>query len=80
MRSWVTARLGHRKGGIYDPVTIDSGAPLKGANSFTEAQAKDRAIAAGYTDVTGLAKDSNGIWRGKSVNIAIDFKGNIVSN
>ena len=29
----------------------EPGAPLKGANSFTENQAKDRAIAAGFTSV-----------------------------
>ena len=64
----------------------DVGAPLKGANSFTETQAKDRAVEAGFADVSGLKKDDDGIWRGtaskngKSGNVAIDFKGNVVSN
>ena len=37
-----------------------------------------------YTSVSGLAKDSNGVWRGtatkdgRSQNVAIDFRGNIV--
>jgi hypothetical protein len=63
----------------------EPGAPLKGANSFTEGQAKDRAVAAGFTSVSSLAKDGDGIWRGsamkdgKSVKLAIDFKGNVVS-
>ena len=54
-----------------------------GANSFTEAQAKERLEAAGYTKVSGLRKDDQGIWRGtatkdgKQVNVAVDFKGNI---
>lgn len=59
--------------------------PLKGANSFTEAQAKTRIEAAGYTEVSGLLKDQDGIWRatakkgGTSVQVALDFKGNVVS-
>ena len=66
-------------------VKTDAGAPMKGANSFTETQAKDRAMAAGFTDVSALKKDADGIWRGiasqngKSSNIAIDFKGNVVA-
>lgn len=63
----------------------EAGAPIKGANSFTEGQAKDRALAAGLTSVSSLAKDGDGIWRGsamkdgKSVKVAVDFKGNVVS-
>lgn len=63
----------------------DPGAPLKGANSFTEGQAKDRVVAAGFTSVSSLAKDGDGIWRGnamkdgKSAKVAVDFKGNVVS-
>lgn len=80
--------LSNCKAGTYDTVTRvnDPGAPLSGANSFTEAQAQDRAIAAGYTKVSGLKKDANGVWRGtatgngKSINVAIDFKGNVVAN
>lgn len=74
------------KADIYAPRKADAGAPLKGANSFTEGQAKDRAIAHGGVDnVTGLKKDDDGIWRGmgsqagKNVQIAVDFKGNVVT-
>lgn len=62
----------------------DAGAPLPGANSFTESQAKSRIEQLGYTNVTGLAKDSEGVWRGtamkdgRSQPFAIDFRGNIV--
>ena len=65
---------------------MNAGAPLAGANSFTEAQAKDRIEKAGFTVVTELAKDKDGIWRGKasqggkSVAVALDFKGNVVDN
>jgi hypothetical protein len=60
-------------------------APVAGANSFTEAQARDRLEAHGYTDVTGLRLDDQQIWRGKAmkngsqVNVALDYQGNIVS-
>lgn len=60
------------------------GAPVAGKNSFTEAQAKSRIEEAGYTDVSGLKLDDQGIWRamgskdGKHGNVALDFQGNIV--
>ena len=70
---------------IFMAKAPESGAPLKGANSFTEGQAKDRVVAAGFTGVSSLAKDGDGVWRGsaikdgKSVKVAVDFKGNVVS-
>ncbi|WP_421996654.1 PepSY domain-containing protein [Reyranella sp.] len=63
----------------------DDGAPLKGANSFTEEQAKDRAKAAGYSSIASLKKDGDGVWRGngmkdgKATDIAVDYKGNVVA-
>ena len=72
------------KADVYTPAKADAGAPLKGANSFTEGQAKDRAIAWGATGVNGLTKDADGIWRGtatmdgKPSKVAVDFKGNVV--
>jgi putative membrane protein len=71
---------------MFKAAVTDPGAPLKGANSFTEGQARDRALARGFTEVTGLKKDDDGIWRGsasmdgKSVGVAIDYKGNVVSD
>jgi len=70
---------------IFMAKAPEPGAPLKGANSFTEGQAKDRIVAAGFTSVSSLAKDGDGVWRGnamkdgKAVKIAVDFKGNVVS-
>jgi hypothetical protein len=70
---------------IFMAKAPEPGAPLKGANSFTEGQAKDRVVAAGFTSVSSLAKDGDGIWRGsamkdgKSVKVTVDFKGNVVS-
>ncbi len=57
--------------------------PVAGANSFTEAQAQSHIEAAGYTKVSTLTKDSDGIWRGKGTkdgathDVALDFQGNV---
>jgi uncharacterized protein with FMN-binding domain len=70
---------------IFMAKAPEPGAPIKGANSFTEGQARDRIVAAGFTSVSSLAKDGDGVWRGsamkdgKSVKVAVDFKGNVVS-
>ena len=59
--------------------------PLPGANSFTESPARARIEENGYTSVTGLKKDDQSIWRGsavkdgKSVPVALDYKGNVVA-
>ena len=61
------------------------GAPAAGANSFTEAQAKARIEAAGFTNVSALAKDKDGVWRGKGTkagttqDVGLDYQGNIVA-
>lgn len=55
----------------------------RGANSFTEGQARTRLEGAGLTGVTELQKDDQGIWRGKamrdgrSITVGFDYKGNI---
>jgi hypothetical protein len=62
-----------------------SGAPVAGANSFTEGQAKTRIQEKGFKDVSGLKKDDAGVWRGKAnqngkaVNVSVDFQGNVVA-
>ena len=59
--------------------------PVTGANSFTEGQAKSRIESDGFANVTELKKDDSGVWRGKaqkngkSVNVGLDFKGNVIS-
>jgi hypothetical protein len=61
------------------------GAPVAGANSFTEGQAKSRIEDKGFKNVSGLKKDDSGVWRGKAnqngkaVNVSIDFQGNVVA-
>lgn len=71
---------------VATPDQQNATAPVEGANSFTEAQAKDRIVEAGYADVTGLKLDDKGVWRGtatkdgKSVNVSLDYQGNIIAN
>lgn len=76
--------LQHCRVDLFKVGQAEPGAPLAGANSFTENQAIDRIIAAGLSNVSGLKKDENGVWRGmasdgtKTVSVALDFKGNVV--
>jgi protein CpxP len=57
-----------------------------GANSFTEAQARARLEKNGFTQVSGLAKGNDGIWRGSAmknggpVRVSVDYKGNVATN
>jgi hypothetical protein len=61
------------------------GAPVAGANSFTEGQAKSRIEDKGFKNVSNLKKDDAGVWRGKAdqngkaVNVSVDFQGNVVA-
>jgi len=63
----------------------NSNAPVAGRNSFTEGQAKSKIEGAGFSNVSGLAKDDNGVWRGKankggsSTSVSVDFQGNVNS-
>lgn len=65
--------------------TKNANAPVEGANSFTEGQAKDHIMAAGYTDVSGLKLDDKGVWRGTamkggtSMQVGLDYQGNVVT-
>lgn len=69
---------------VATPDTKNSTAPVEGANSFTEAQAKERIEKAGYTGVKDLKKDDKGVWMasgmkgGKAMAIALDYQGNVV--
>ena len=61
----------------------NSNAPVVGRNSFTEGQAKTAIEKAGYSNVTELKKDENGVWRGRAskggavTGISVDFQGNV---
>ena len=68
------------------PSTNNPAAPVPGANSFTEGQAKSKIESQGYTNVSSLKKDDNGIWTGSAtkggnkVNVRLDFQGNVTTN
>ncbi|WP_026617208.1 PepSY domain-containing protein [Ensifer aridi] len=70
---------------VATPDTQNPSAPVEGANSFTEAQAKARIEEAGYTDVKSLKLDDKGVWQaaamkdGKSVSVALDYQGNVTA-
>ena len=57
--------------------------PASGATSFTEGQARGRIEGQGYTAVTALTKDDNGVWRGtatkdgNSAQVWMDYEGNV---
>jgi hypothetical protein len=59
-------------------------APVAGHNSFTEGEAKSRIEKMGFSNVSDLKKDDNGVWRGramkdgKTVDISVDYQGNVV--
>jgi hypothetical protein len=58
-------------------------APAKGANSFTSGEAKSRIERNGFSNVSDLKKDDNGVWRGtaqkggNTTNVWLDYKGNV---
>ena len=70
---------------VNTPGQNNADKPVPGRNSFTEAQAKTKIEEAGYTNVTELKKDDNGIWRGRaskggaSTQVSVDFEGNVNS-
>ena len=57
---------------------------VAGANSFTVGQARGRLQRSGYAQVSGLHRDSHGIWRGKAVkdgqpvDVSLDYQGKVV--
>ncbi|MBB3452657.1 hypothetical protein FHT86_000913 [Rhizobium sp. BK313] len=70
---------------VATPDTKNPGAPVEGKNSFTESQARSRLEKAGYSNVTNLQLDDQGVWRAsamkdsKPVQVALDYQGNIVT-
>ena len=67
------------------PTAATMDRPVAGANSFTEGQAKSRIESGGYSGISSLKKDDNGVWRGKamkdgkSVDVSLDFQGNVIA-
>ncbi len=79
-----TAQMGDSHNpAIKNPHAGTAAVAAKGHNSFTQSQARGRIAKAGYTRVSALAKNKNGVWQGKAyrgnrlVNVALDYKGNV---
>ena len=59
-------------------------APVAGRNSFTEGEAKSRIEKMGFSNISNLKKDDNGVWRGratkdgKTVDVSLDYQGNVI--
>jgi hypothetical protein len=61
----------------------NSSSPVAGANSFTMGEARSQIEAKGFTHVTGLKKDKDGVWHGKASKdgqsgpVSVDYQGNV---
>src|SRR6476659_2490215 len=79
------AQSGPNNNAVNSSGQNNSNAPVGGRNSFTEGQAKSKIEEAGYTSVTELKKDDDGVWRGRaskggsSAAVSVDFQGNVNS-
>src|SRR6478672_827135 len=77
------AQSGPNNNAVNSPGQNNSNAPVAGRNSFTEGQAKSKIEEAGYSNVSDLKKDDNGVWRGKASkggstsSVSVDFQGNV---
>ena len=64
----------------------NSSMPVKGANSYTMSEARSHIMDKGYTHITMLKKDSEGVWRGmatkdgRRVHVSLDYQGNVNPN
>jgi hypothetical protein len=79
------AQSGPNNPAVNTTGTNNSAAPVSGANSFTEGQARSRIETNGYSNVSDLQKDGDGVWRGKAmkdgkaVDVSLDFQGNVIA-
>jgi hypothetical protein len=77
------AQSGPNNNAVNSSGQNNSDKPVAGHNSFTEGQAKSKIEQAGYSAVTDLKKDDDGVWRGMaskggaSTNVSVDFQGNV---
>ena len=77
------AQTGPNNNAVNSSGQNNSDSPVAGRNSFTEGQAKSKIEDAGYSGITELKKDDNGVWRGmaskggSSMSVSVDFQGNV---
>lgn len=81
--AFAQADTGSHNPAVKNPAVHTTQMAAKGHNSFTQAQARGRIAKDGYTDISTLAKNENGVWQGTAmkagakVNVALDYKGNV---
>lgn len=81
--AFAQANTGSHNPAVKPATAHTTEAAAKGRNSFTESQAQGRIAKAGYSNISPLMKNANGVWQGKAtkdgatVNIALDYKGNV---
>ncbi len=84
--AFAQADTGSHNPAVKSPAPHTTVMAAKGRNSFTESQAQGRITKAGYTGVSKLVKDPNGVWQGTAtkggaqVNVALDYKGNVTTH
>jgi len=70
-------------GAVSAQTPVPSAAPLPGANSFAEPQARRLIESQGFSEVSPLVNDKQGIWHGTAksgtgkVQVSVDYKGNV---
>lgn len=79
----VPAQSGPQNPAVKSTTENNSSAPVAGANSFTKGEAMKQIEDKGYTHVTRLRKDKNGVWRGMAMKdghkgpVSVDYQGNV---
>jgi len=82
MRTGTTARTDNSNAAVATTGELAT-TPARGANSFTEDQARGRIESYGFNNVTNLVKDNDGIWRGRAMRgnqqaqVWLDYQGNV---
>ena len=84
--AWAQTAAGSHNPALKNPAPHRTSVAAKGRNSFTQAQARARIAKAGYTGVSGLVKDANGVWQGTATkggakaNVSLDYKGDVTAH
>jgi hypothetical protein len=82
-RSGTTGSSPTDSNGAVNTSSANAPTPAKGANSFSQGEARRRIASNGFSNVNGLRKDRDGIWRGTAqkdgqhVNVWLDYRGNV---
>jgi|GEM_PF-453951 len=80
--SMVNGGVGNSNGAV-NTTSQNQSQPARGANSFTQGEARSRLQARGYQNASNLHEDANGVWRGQAthegqqVSVWLDYKGNV---